>query len=74
MRYTSADTMRDALGRRAGDKQRRWSGSLAPPIFSHSSAFTLCPHPRNVPDDVLRLLRKREDIVIVTFSLNFISY
>ncbi|KAF2240579.1 microsomal dipeptidase precursor [Trematosphaeria pertusa] len=78
--HTSADTMRSVLG---GQSDRngnvtngttpRWEGSVAPPIFSHSSAFGLCPHPRNVPDDVLYLVKARGGIVMVTFWADFIS-
>jgi membrane dipeptidase len=60
--HVSADTMRDALRE-----------SRAPVIFSHSNAFALNPHPRNVPDDVLALLRDNGGVVHVNFIRPFIS-
>jgi membrane dipeptidase len=55
------------------DKWGGWKGSVAPPIFSHSSAYSLCPHPRNVPDDVLKLVKQRNSVVMINFSPDFIS-
>lgn len=43
--HTSVKTMEDAL-----------NYTLAPVIFSHSCAYTLCPSLRNVPDHVLKLV------------------
>jgi len=56
-----------------GGRPDKWNGSAAPAMFSHSSAYTLCPHPRNVPDDVLRLVKKTNSIVMVNFAPEFIS-
>ena len=60
--HVSADTMRHAL-----------KVSKAPIIASHSSAFALAEHPRNVPDDVLKLLAKNGGVVMVNFYSGFIT-
>ena len=60
--HVSPDTMRDALAE-----------SRAPVIASHSSAFTLAAHPRNVPDDVLALVRDNGGVVMVNFYSAFVK-
>jgi membrane dipeptidase len=44
----------------------------APVIASHSSAYALAAHPRNIPDDVLRLIRDNGGVVMVNFYSGFI--
>jgi membrane dipeptidase len=59
--HVSADTMRHAL-----------RVTRSPLIASHSSAFALANHPRNVPDDVLKLVAKNGGVVMVNFYPGFI--
>lgn len=60
--HVSADTMRDTL-----------RVTRAPVIFSHSNAFAIDPHPRCVPDDVLRLMPANGGVVHVNFIGAFVS-
>jgi membrane dipeptidase len=45
----------------------------APVIFSLSSARALVDHPRDVPDDVLRLVAKNGGVVMVNFAPGYVS-
>lgn len=67
--HVSDDTMLDVLGH----GKHNWTGSLAPPIYSHSSVRAICPHPRNVPDHILKLVKERDGLVMVNFAPDFIS-
>ncbi|XP_065914858.1 dipeptidase 1-like isoform X2 [Dysidea avara] len=60
--HVSATTMRVVL-----------NTTLAPVIFSHSSAYALCDNPRNVPDDVLQQMPANGGVVMVNFYPNFIN-
>ncbi|HEY7025202.1 MAG TPA: dipeptidase [Candidatus Limnocylindrales bacterium] len=60
--HVAPSTMSDAL-----------DTSMAPVIFSHSSARAICDVPRNVPDDILRRVPDNGGVVMVTFVAGFIS-
>ncbi len=60
--HVSAETMRAEL-----------KVSRAPVIASHSSAFAVADHPRNVPDDVLKLIKENGGVVMVNFYSGFIT-
>lgn len=60
--HVSHNVMRDVL-----------AITRAPVIFSHSSAYSVCNHHRNVPDDVLISVKRNNGIVMVNFYNDFIN-
>lgn len=59
--HVSFDTMHDVL-----------RISKAPIIASHSSAYALARHPRNIPDDILQLIKENDGVVMVNFFSGFV--
>jgi membrane dipeptidase len=59
--HVSPATMADAL-----------RVARAPVIASHSSAYAICPAPRNVPDEILRALKQNGGVVMVNFYSGFL--
>ena len=59
--HVSHDTMRAVL-----------HVSKAPVISSHSGAYAVAAHPRNVPDDVLREIARNGGVVMVVFFSGYI--
>jgi membrane dipeptidase len=45
----------------------------APVALSHANAYSLCDHPRNAPDDVLKRLGDNGGVVMATFVPGFVS-
>ncbi len=60
--HVSPETMRDAL-----------RISKAPIIASHSNAYAIAPHARNVPDDVLKGMKSNGGVVMINFASGFVS-
>ena len=60
--HVSPETMKQAL-----------ATTVAPVMFSHSGARALLDHPRDVPDDVLRLVAENRGVVMVNFSPGYTS-
>ena len=59
--HVSHDTMRDAL-----------RVSKAPVIASHSGAYAVAAHTRNLPDDVLQGIRRNGGVVMAVFFSGYI--
>jgi len=60
--HVSPDTMKAAL-----------AVAQAPVMFSHSGARAVVDHPRDVPDDVLRLVAANHGVVMVNFYPGYVS-
>jgi membrane dipeptidase len=60
--HVSPETMKAAL-----------AATQAPVMFSHSGARALDDHPRDVPDDVLALVKQNHGIVMVNFYPGYVS-
>jgi membrane dipeptidase len=59
--HVSVETMKDAL-----------RVSKAPVIASHSSAYAVAQHSRNVPDDVLKLVKTNGGVIMVNYYSGFV--
>ena len=59
--HVSDETMKDSL-----------RISKSPIIYSHSSARAIAKHPRNVPDEILKLVAENGGVVMVNFFSGFV--
>lgn len=59
--HVSAEVMRQAI-----------TASEAPVMFSHSSCRAVAAHPRNVPDDILKMLPEKDGVVMINFFSAFV--
>ncbi|KAF3058032.1 putative dipeptidase C3A11.10c [Daldinia childiae] len=60
--HTSFQTQRDTI-----------DISLAPVVYTHSSAYAIREHSRNVPNDILLSLKQNDGLIMITFYPEFTS-
>ncbi|RPA94810.1 hypothetical protein L873DRAFT_1700266 [Choiromyces venosus 120613-1] len=60
--HTSHDTQMDTF-----------NVTSAPIIYSHSSAYAVCAHPRNVKDEALQKVKENNGVVMVNFYPEFVK-
>ncbi|RUS83115.1 hypothetical protein EGW08_009147 [Elysia chlorotica] len=60
--HVSVQTMKDAL-----------RVTRAPVIYSHSSAYKLCEHNRNVRDSVMQIVKENKGVIMVNFYNDYVT-
>jgi membrane dipeptidase len=67
--HVSKNVVIDVLG---GSPEKGWNRNLAPPISQPLLRICSMPTPRNVTDEVLRLIKEHRALVMINFVPDFV--